>query len=125
MDGSSTASAVASRRMRSGVTSLTANSPDCGVFAMSSSGLKPRFLLDRLLHLLCSGEHVFDSALQVEGLFGNVVVLAFDDFAEASDRVRDFDVGARDAGEDLGYVKGLREEALDFTGPRYGDLVLF
>src|SRR5580692_4722967 len=107
MDGSSTASAVASSRTRSGVTSLTANSPDCGVSAMA---------LYRLLHLLGGGENVFDSALQVEGLLGNVVVLAFDDLLEASDRVRDLDVGAGDAGEDLGYVEGLRQEALDLAG---------
>src|SRR5258708_10446834 len=32
--------------------------------------------LYRLLHLFCGLENVFDSALQVKGLFGNVVVLA-------------------------------------------------
>src|SRR5882757_363987 len=116
MDGSSTASAVASSRMRSGVTSLTANSPDCGVSDMT---------LYRLLHFFGGGENVFDSALQVEGLFRNVVVLAFDDLPEAADRVRNLDVGAGDTGEDFGYVEGLREEALDFAGAGYGDLVLF
>ncbi len=52
-------------------------------------------------------------------------MLAFDDLLEAADRVSDLYVGAGDAGEYLGYVEGLREEALGLAGAGYGDLVLF
>src|SRR6266851_6123929 len=98
MDGSSTASAVASRRTRSGVTRRTVRRPDCDVSAIRTSGAKAPFLLAslrhgfeavplmlcRLLHLLCGCDRVFDAALEVGGLLGAVIVLAFDDLLEAA-----------------------------------------
>src|SRR5260370_2094083 len=92
---------------------------------LTTQSCKLNACLYRLFHLLCGGKNVFDAALQVEGLLGNVVVLAFDDLLEAADGVSNFDVRAGDAGEDLGDVEGLREEALHLAGARDGDLVLF
>src|SRR4030081_3414029 len=86
---------------------------------------RPHKTLYRLFHLLCGCEHVFDAALQVKGLLGNVVVLAFDDLLEATNGVRDLDVRSWDAGEYLGDVEGLREEALHLSGARNCDLVVF
>src|ERR1700728_3431713 len=119
--------------MRSGVTRRTARRPDCGVSAIFSFQLwalsfelktvigsaslltaqscELNARLYRLLHLFGGCDHVFDAALQVEGLLGDVVVLAFDDLFETANGVRDLDVGPGDAGEDLGHVEGLREEA--------------
>ena len=78
-----------------------------------------------MFHLLCGCDYVFDAALEVEGLLGDVIVLAFDDLLEGADGVFDLDVGAGDAGEDFGYVEGLRKEALHLAGAGDGDLVLF
>src|SRR5207249_7099693 len=66
-------------------------------------------LLDRLL----------DRPDHVEGLLGELVVLAVEDLLEALDRVLELDVLARGAGELLGDEVRLREEALDL--PRAGD----
>ena len=87
---------------------------------------RPSVSLRRLvLHLLGALQHVLDGALHVEGLLRDVVVLAFDDLAEAADRVGDLDVLALDAGELLGHVERLREEALDLAGAGDGELVFF
>ena len=78
-----------------------------------------------MFHLFGGCHDVFDPAFEVEGLFGDVVVLAVDDFLEGADGVLDFDVGAGDAGEDFGDVEGLGEEALDFAGAGDGGFVFF
>jgi hypothetical protein len=49
-------------------------------------------LLRRCLELLRGFEHVFDAALHVEGLLGDIVVLALDDLLEGADRVGNLDV---------------------------------
>mmetsp|Transcript_38402 Transcript_38402/g.120959 ORF Transcript_38402/g.120959 Transcript_38402/m.120959 type:complete len:569 (+) Transcript_38402:1788-3494(+) len=71
-------------------------------------------LLNRLLH----------RANHVEGLLGQVVVLAGEQAREALDRLRERAELARLAGEDLGDVEGLREEALDLARARHNHLVV-
>ena len=60
----------------------------------------------------------------VEGLLGKRVALAADDHLEAADRLLQRHVLARRAGEHLGDVEGLRQEALDLARPCDGELVL-
>jgi hypothetical protein len=52
-------------------------------------------------------EHFLDSSLHVESLLRNIIVLAFDDFPETFDRVRDFHVFAFEAGELLCHEERL------------------
>src|SRR5690606_18774972 len=68
-------------------------------------------------HLLGPLEDVLDGAAHEEGLLRNVVVLALEDLLEAPDRVLHLHVLAGNAGELLGHVEGLREEALDLARP--------
>ena len=56
-----------------------------------------------------------DRADHVEGLFGNFVVFAFDDFLEAFDRIGNLYVLALQAGELLRDKEGLREESLNLA----------
>src|SRR3954452_11126936 len=67
---------------------------------------------------------VVDRALEQEGRLGQVVVLAVQDLLEGADRLRDRDVRARRAGELLGDVERLGQEALDLARPLHRDLVL-
>src|ERR1039457_3074768 len=78
----------------------------------------------RLLQFRRFLDHFLDGALHVERLFGQVVVLAFDNFAEALDGIGQGDVLALVAGELLGDVEGLGEELLDFAGAGDDELVL-
>ena len=82
---------------------------------LRSFGREPLRFLDRL----------FDAADHVEGVFGEVVVLAVDDRLERADRVLDLHELAGDAGEDLGDVEGLRQEALDLARAGDHQLVVF
>jgi len=52
-------------------------------------------------------------------------VLAIDDFLEAAHGVFDLHILALEAGELLGDVEGLREEALDLAGARDRELLVF
>src|SRR5437588_460647 len=74
-----------------------------------AAAAEPLRLLDRLL----------DRADHVEGLLGQLVVLAVEDLREALDRVLELHVLAGRAGELLGDEVRLREEALHL--PRSGD----
>src|SRR6185436_593906 len=65
-----------------------------------------------------------DAADHVEGLLGEVVVLALDDLAEPPDAVGERHVLPGRAREGLGHEEGLREEALDLAGAGHGQLVL-
>jgi hypothetical protein len=65
-----------------------------------------------------------DRADHVEGLLGQVVALAVDDHLEAADGFLQRHVLARRAGEHLGDVERLRQEALDLARARHGQLVL-
>src|SRR5947209_6220412 len=68
---------------------------------------------------------LFDCADHVEGLFGEVVVLAVNDLLEAAYGVGDFDELAFESGELRGDEEGLREEALNLSRARDYKLVLF
>src|SRR5436309_2043617 len=65
-----------------------------------------------LLQRFCLLERLFDRADHVEGLLGKVVALPIDDHLEPLDRVLERHVLARRAGEHLGHVEWLRQEAL-------------
>src|SRR5688572_21572557 len=69
-------------------------------------------------------QHIFFGALKQKGLLGNVVVLLFDDFFEASNRIGKLDILAGKSGKRLGYMEGLREESLEPARTLYGGFVL-
>src|SRR5204862_200430 len=69
-------------------------------------------------------ERHVDGPDHVEGLLGELIVLAVDDLLEARDRVLDLYVLARRARELLGDEVRLRQEALDLARPRDDELVL-
>src|SRR5579871_3337803 len=79
----------------------------------SASGEALRFL-----------DGLFDATDHVEGLLGQVIVLTGDDGLEAADRVLQRHDLAVLAGEHLGHVEGLREEALDLACTIHDELVL-
>src|SRR5215831_4637581 len=89
--------------------------------AMNSAPGSGRFGRE-LLALL---DRLFDRAHHVEGRFRQVVVLAFDQALEALDGVGDVDQLAGRAGEYLGDVERLRQEALDLARAGDRELVLF
>src|ERR671930_361961 len=93
-----------------GTTIISASPSNAGPSGVTSETSK------RLLGLL---DRLLDRADHVEGLLGQVVVLAVEDLAEALDRVLELHVLAGGAGELLGDEVRLREEALDL--PRAGD----
>src|SRR2546421_2604704 len=76
-------------------------------------------------YLLRAFAHVFDCALEEEGLFGQVVAFAVNDLAEAANGVFDLDVSAFEARELRGDEEWLREEALNFARPRDDQFVFF
>src|SRR3984885_3100306 len=75
------------------------------------------------LHLLGLFERFLDGADHVERLLRNVIVLAFDDFLEAANRVFNLDVFAFEAGELRCDEHRLRQESLNLTRAGYGALV--
>src|SRR3954467_8208601 len=83
-----------------------------------------RFLCRRF-HLLCSFCHFVNRTLHVEGLLRDVVVLPFDDAAEAFHCVFDLDVTARRTGELLCHEERLRQELLHLAGAGDRDLLIF
>src|ERR1041385_2064467 len=107
--GSTTSSASVSMIFRSRVTTVRL----IFVGSWSAIGVSLRRLG---LHLFGALEHLLDRALQQERLLRHIVVLAFDDLAEAADRIGDLHVLPLDAGELLGDEERLREEALDLAG---------
>src|SRR5512138_3850070 len=107
--GARTSSQVTERTRRSGVTMSRVRA-----IGDSLPGRQLLRLLDRLL----------DAADHVEGLLRQVVVLAVHDLLEAADRVLQLDVLALVAGELLGDVERLGEEALHLAGARDGELVV-
>src|SRR5258707_12444916 len=64
-------------------------------------------------HLARLGNHLVDRAHHVEGRFRQVVIGAGDDALEALDGLLEADQHARRAGEDLGDLEGLRQDALE------------
>jgi hypothetical protein len=71
-------------------------------------GFRKHLWLDARLHFFCLSEGLIDRADHVERLFRDVVVLAFDDFPEAADGIRNFYVFAFEPGELRGHEHGLR-----------------
>src|SRR5688572_22198565 len=68
---------------------------------------------------------LLDRADHVERLLGQVVVLARHELLERADGVLDLHVRSRGAGEGLGDVEGLRQEALHLAGAGDQQLVVF
>src|SRR5215216_6498698 len=99
--------------------------------AAGSLAGRPRLLALGLLALLpfrlaapgCP-YNVIDRALEQEGAFRDVVVLALDDLLEGAHGLLYWNVGAGRARELLGDEERLREEALDLARPLNGELVL-
>src|SRR6267142_2687002 len=83
-----------------------------------SATLAARRELLGLLHRLA------DVADHVEGLLGQLVVLAVDDFTEALHGVRELDVSTGLSGELLGDGERLGEEPLDLARARDDELVV-
>src|SRR6059058_3618835 len=76
------------------------------------------------LHRLRALDRLLDRADHVEGLLGEVVVLAVEDLLEAADGVLELHELARRAGELRGREERLREEPLHLAGARDDELVL-
>src|SRR5262245_12585181 len=74
--------------------------------------------------LLGLGDGFLDGAHHVERRFRQVIVLAVAKSLEALDGVGQLDEGAGPAGEHLGNMERLRQEALDLARAGDGDLVL-
>src|SRR5919202_4693189 len=69
-------------------------------------------------------DDLVDAALHEERRLGQLVVLAVDDLAERAHGLVDRDIRAGRAGERLGDVERLRQEALDLARALHRDLVL-
>src|SRR6266850_5390334 len=103
----------------SSAVSATTSRVGVAISSVSRSAMLPaRRELLRLLHRLA------DVADHVEGLFGQLVVLAVDDLSEALDGVRELHVPPLRAGERLGDEHRLGEEPLDLPGAGDDELVL-
>src|SRR5919204_471128 len=80
--------------------------------------LLPAALASGRLHRLVDGSH------HVEGLLGQLIVLAVQDLAKTSDRFLERHILPRPIGENLGDEEGLREEPLDLAGAGDQQLVI-
>src|SRR5512143_258556 len=76
-------------------------------------------ILRLLLHLLANCHGLVDRTNHVEGLFGQIVVLAFQDFTEATHRLAQRYVAAFTAGKLRGGEERLRQETLDLARAAY------
>src|SRR4051812_29560786 len=120
LPGTTTMSTCWLSSRRSGDTSSKVILPGGWISIATASPALRRFggellaLLDRLL----------DGADHVEGAFRQIVILAGDQALEAFDRVLELDEHAGRAGEDLGDMEGLRQEALDLAGAGDDELVV-
>ena len=72
----------------------------------------------RFLKLLPFLDRFFDRSYQVEGLLGQIIVLAVNDFAKAADRIRQADVFSFETGELLRHEEGLRKKPDPVTSVR-------
>src|SRR5919109_1467284 len=114
-----------------GTTIISASPSKAGPSGVTSETSKRRLgsfgLLLSLLGLLLAAaadalrllDRLLDRPDHVEGLLGQLVVLAVEDLGETLDRVLELHVLAGGAGELLGHEVRLREEALDLS--RAGD----
>src|SRR4051812_36029623 len=92
--------------------------------ACSAETMSTWIVLAMLLERLRLLEGFLDRADHVEGLFRQRVALAIHDHVEALDRVLERHVLAGRAGEHLGHVERLGQEALDLARAAHGKLVL-
>src|SRR3954449_13335665 len=93
----------------------------------SPSGVRTstrNFVRATALALVRGLDDLVDAALHEERRLRQLVVLAVDDLLEGAHRVVDWDVRARRAGERLGDVERLRQEALDLARALHRHLVL-
>src|SRR5689334_8181015 len=67
---------------------------------------------------------LFDAALHVEVVFGDLVVLAVEDFPESANRVGDGNLFTLAAREHLGDAERLAEKALNLACAKHGELVV-
>src|SRR4029079_16434124 len=110
--GSATKSALASRAVDSGVTTVQ----------VSVSGIGFELLpLRQPLRLLLG---LLDPADVHERVLRQMVPLAVANLLEAPDRIVDLRELARLAGEHLGHIARLRQEPLDAAGPVHDQLVI-
>src|SRR5919109_5268908 len=119
-----------------GTTIISASPSKAGPSGVTSETSKRRLgsfgLLLSLLGLLLAAaadalrllDRLLDRPDHVEGLLGQLVVLAVEDLGEALDRVLELHVLARRAGELLGDEVRLRQEALDLARPLNDQLLL-
>src|SRR6266403_1685637 len=70
-------------------------------------------------------EYFFNRPFQVKRLFGDVVIFALHNFAEAFYGIGDLHVASRTAGKLFGYVEGLRQGSLNLPGASDGDFLVF
>src|SRR5579864_54593 len=77
------------------------------------------------LQLLRGLEHFINGALHIKSLLRDIVVLAFDNILKALYRICHLHVAPRRAGELLGHVERLRQEALDLARPRHRQFLIF
>ena len=75
--------------------------------------------------MLGLGLHLVNVADVQERLLGKIVETTIDDGFEGLDRFGDRHVLTVKAGEDLGDEERLRQEALDLTGTRHREPILF
>src|SRR5512139_3077399 len=76
-------------------------------------------ILRLLLHAFADFHGFIDRADHVEGLLRQIVMLAFQDFAEAAHRLAQRHIAAFAAGELRRREERLRQEALDLAGARH------
>src|SRR6058998_3534228 len=107
-----------------GMTIPSAVSATTSRVGVAISSVRRSATLGARRELLRFVHRVADVADHVEGLLGQLVVLAVDDLSEALDGVRELYVPPLRAGERLGDEHRLGEEPLDLPGAGDDELVL-
>src|SRR5690606_35264390 len=103
--------------------SSSQHEPNLPLAAFSASAMDFPCRSGGLCELLCLGDGFLDGADHVERLLRQMIVVAVAQALEALDGVLQAHELARRAGEDLGDVERLREEALDLARTRNDHLV--
>src|SRR5882724_2946702 len=106
------------------MTTSSTDSVTASLVGVAISSVRRSATLAARRELLGLVDRLADVADHVEGLLGQLVVLAVDHFAEALHGVRKLDVPSRLAGELLGDGERLGQEPLDLPGARDDELVL-
>src|SRR5690606_23652053 len=109
-------------KMRASVLAIS----QCIVMAIVFSAyLLATYCLLLRCHFRSAFDCFLDAAHHVEGLLGQMVVVAVQDALEAGNGVFQRYVLAFRAGENLGNGEGLREETFDLASAAYGEFVVF